>query len=699
MEVGAGRARMHLASCRVRHYRSIADSGLVDFDPEITGIVGATGSGKTSFLKMLSGVSADVQFGEGDLPRNSEVLAGFRGGKVEAGGIVQLEAAFEVEDADVPRLPPEYRHVRRITVRRAFDGRIAIAADGAWVPRADIADEVGQMLACAGRIAGHLHEQDLDGPDGDGDGGDGGSPVRPIGDAVASFGETDFYSRESTMLAVHSLKTAAHSAPHPRAVAARLEEEFARMEAARSSMERRIAGDPSSELYRSIPKPWYCDGPFELEDEVDMDRFIKDPHSSRTFLCVAQICGLSPAGLARARNAKAQERDAYLEAKSAALSSRLRRLWRQEGYTFRLAMDGRRLGLCVRDETTGTTTPLTERSGGFRWQMAFFLGVSASLARGPGRSIVLLDNPATELHEREKGDVLRLVQEAAKSGRIQIVYSTHERALIDPWRIDRIRVARLTGKGTRIKTVPAAASDGMLEATMKGIGSPARYSLFGAPRTVSFEGASEMYIAAAANEYLARTNPDAALDKDTYSIGSAGGMEMARYIWQVYRGLGLDFAIVVGRGGRSSGLARDLGQEEFERRFVELPPVPGKRETGIEDLVDGALYYEAFERTCRHILDAVPDIGEIDGDGGQRRSVNYSRWLERSGKPLDRALVAQRMFDVMLGDRPGRGAPGRAEALERTAAAFAGLFAEIKARFAVDSEGPPGPLAPCLDQD
>lgn len=686
---------MHLASCRVRHYRSIADSGLVEFDPEITCIVGATGSGKTSFLKMLSGVSADVQFGEGDLPRNSEVLAGFRGGKVEAGGIVQLEAAFEVEDADVPRLPPEYRHARRITVRRDFDGRIAIAADGAWVPRADIADEAGQMLACAGRIAGHLHEQDPDEPSG----GYGGSPVRPIDDAVGSFAETDFYSRESTMLAVHSLKAAAHSAPRPRPVAARLEEEFARMEAVRSSMERRIASDPPSELYRSIPKPRYCDRPFKLEDEVDLDRFIRNPYSSRTFLCVAQICGLAPAGLARARNAKAPERDAYLEARSATLSSRLRRLWRQESYTFRLAMDGRRLVLRVRDEATGATTPLTERSDGFRWQAAFFLGVLASLASGPGRSIVLLDNPATELHEREKGDVLRLVQEAAKSGRIQVVYSTHERGLIDPWRIDRIRVAHLTGKGTRVKTVSAAASDGMLEATMKGIGSPARYSLFGAPRTVSFEGASEMYIAAAANEYLARTNPDAALDKDTYSIDSVEGTEMARHAWQVYRGLGLDFAIVVGRGGRSTGLARDLGQEEFERRFVELPPVPGKRETGIEDLVDGALYYEAFERTCRHILDAVPDIGEIDGDGGQRRSVNYSRWLERSGKPIDRALVAQRMFDVMLGDGPAGGAPGRAEALERTAAAFAGLFAEIKARFAGGSAGPSGQPSPCLDPD
>ena len=121
---------MHLVNCRVRHYRSIGDSGLVEFDPEITNIVGAAGSGKTSFLKMLSGVSDKVQFGEGDLPRNSEVLTRFHDGNVGADEIVQLEAAFQVEDTDAPLLPQKYRHARHIHVRRTFDGSIAVAVDG-----------------------------------------------------------------------------------------------------------------------------------------------------------------------------------------------------------------------------------------------------------------------------------------------------------------------------------------------------------------------------------------------------------------------------------------------------------------------------------------------------------------------------------------------------------------------------------------
>lgn len=528
---------------------------------------------------------------------------------------------------------------------------------------------------------------------------DNGSTPRTADGAASGFGETDFYSKENTLLAIQSLRAVAHSAPRTKPVMIKLEEEFDKMESIRQSMERKIAGDPSSALYRIIPKPKYCGTLSDLEDAVDLDQFIKNPSSSKTFLSVAQICGLSPAGLARVRNAGAAERDAYLEAKSALLSSHLDQFLRQENYAFKLAVDGHRLRLRARDKATGTTTSLTERSDGFRWWMSFFLDISAFLASRSGRSIILLDNPAAELHEEGKCDVLRFIQEAAKSDRIQIVYSTHERALIDPWRTDRIRVATLTREGTKIRTVPAAASNGMLETVMKGIGSPARYSLFGAPRTVSFGVASDTYIASAANEYLARTRPGAALDKDAYSISSVGGIGMAQYTWQVYRNLGMDFVIVVDRGDQSAGLAKRMGAEEFGRRFVELPPVQGKRGTGIEDLVDGSLYYEAFERTYRHILDDIPAIDEIDGDATQRRSVNYSGWFKRSGESFDKALVAQRMFSVMLDDRPSGGAPGRAEAIERTAAAFAGLFATIKERYAGGQAGAagelPGPAAPC----
>ena len=187
----------------------------------------------------------------------------FHDGRVDAGEIVHLEAVFQVEEMDVPHLPKEYRHAGQITVRRTFDGNIAIAVDGTEVPRADIEDEIAQMLACADRIAKCLPETDFDEDDG-------GSFLRPIDNAIGSFGETDFYSRENTMLAIQSLKAAAHSTPHPRHVMIKIEEEFSKIEMVRLSMEQKIINDLLSELYRRIPKPKYCDKLFDLEDEIDL---------------------------------------------------------------------------------------------------------------------------------------------------------------------------------------------------------------------------------------------------------------------------------------------------------------------------------------------------------------------------------------------------------------------------------------------
>ena len=665
---------MQLVDARVTHYRSINDSGVVGFDPEITGIVGAVGSGKTSFLTMLSGVSAKVRFGEADLPRNSGMLARLRGGSARAGEIVQLQATFRVEDADRRRLPPEHRRADRIEVRRTLAGAISLSVDGEALPRVDIRREADAIRGHAERAAGVIC------PPGRGGRAGGAALAERVAEAASCFRDADYYDERWTALAAQSLRNAALSADVGRGALDEFESELAGIDSVRGDIARKIQADPQSAVYRAVPKPLYCGGVFELEDGIDLDRFIADPFGSRTFSCVAQACGLTPAGISRVRHAPPAERDGYLSKKSAMLGARLGQFWRQEDYAFRLAIDGSRLLLGVSDRTTGTATPPSERSSGFRWMTAFFLDIAAFVARRPGRCVILLDNPATELHEGGKGDVLRFMREAARSGRIQVVYSTHERALVDPRRADRVRVACLTADGTKIRTIGEASRGGPIEAAMGGAGSPAQYSMFGAQRTVVFEEDSDMYAASAVNEYIARTDPGASLDRDVYSISSMGGMAMAEHALAMYRGMGADFVMVVGRGRASEAAAGEAGAAESGRRIVEIPAADGRSEAGIEDLVDRSLYYEAFREAYRGRLDRVPSIDEIDSGGGQRRADRYRSWLEGAGHGYGRTLVALRMFGVVLDDEAARADPGRAEALKRTSGAFASLFASIKAR-------------------
>lgn len=664
---------MQMADARVTNYRPIRDSGVVEFDPEITGIVGAPGSGKTSFLRMLSGVSGGAVFGEADLPRGSEAPARSGGGGAGAGGMTQLLATFRVEDADRARLPPECRGASLVGVKRTLAGGIALSADGRAVPRADMRREAGAMAVRAERVAGMIRRSGPGGAD----------PARAADEAVASIREAGSSGAGGVELAMRSLRCQAHSAGLDRAEMGRVESEMDAMDTMRRDMARRLRGDPWSVLYGAVPKPAYRGGAFGLEDGVDLDRFIADPFASRTFACVALACGMTPAGVSRARSAGAAERGRYLSSRSSLLSARLGGFWRREGRALSLEIDGGRLRLSVADGATGAAAPPSELSGGLRWRLAFDLDILSILAGGPGRAVVLLDNPAAELDERGRGEVLRHMEDAARSGSIQVVYATHERALVDPWRAGRVRVARLTAGGARIGTIRAASSGGMLESAMGGVGAPARYSLFGAPRTVVFEEYSDMCIAAAVNEYMARADREASMDRDVYSFCAVGGTAGAQQALAMYKGAGIDFVMVVGRGG---GGAKESGgggvEQDHRRRLVEVP-VAGKGEGGacIEDLVDRLLYYEAFREAYGGMLGHIPSVDEIDDGGGTGRPDKYRRWLGGAGKEYSRTLVAQGLFGVVLGDGPAGAGPDRAGALERTKSAFAGLFAEIKARY------------------
>ena len=120
---------MRLKTAKVQNYRSIIDSNLVSFDPEITNIVGMTGSGKTSFLKMISGADRNTAFEESVLPNGSQTHQDFHDGKTTAEKITQLTVVLEVEDSDRSSLSELYRDTKIITLERRFDGQILVKAD------------------------------------------------------------------------------------------------------------------------------------------------------------------------------------------------------------------------------------------------------------------------------------------------------------------------------------------------------------------------------------------------------------------------------------------------------------------------------------------------------------------------------------------------------------------------------------------
>lgn len=671
---------VRLLSARVQNYRSIVDSGEVAFDPEITCIVGKTGSGKTSFLRMLEGASRSVWFEERELPRSSDVLQDLRDGRRKAGEIVQLAAAFEVEDADRPRLPEECKGIKSVSIARAFDGKISICADGMPLERPPAVCKTGRlpgMLRVLNKeVAAAISEVGITNPN------EAAEYAEGLRETMCELEVSDIRNKQEFGILISSLRNAVYSVPLGRAARTAIDQTLRSMACLAEEADREVKNHPVERLYSEIPKPLYMEDVFELDDKISINTFTSDADASRTFRCISAICGLAPGGVQRVRNADPSERAAYLKAMSDRLSDRLNSLWSQEVYRFELAVDSGMLQLRVSDRTTGATTLASERSEGFKWWVAFFLEVSALLAGGSGRRVLLLDNPATGLHDEGKGDVLRFVRTAAESGRLQIVYSTHERALIDPWRTDRVRIVELGKGGTRIATVPAKSDGVQLEPIMGNIGSPARYSLFGAPRMVCFEWPSDTYIVSAVNEYMLQGGARPALDRDTYSINSIGGIDAAPHACRLYGDLGIEFILVVDSGTETERMKKRLGDDhDAEERIVELRQVLG-RDADMEDMVDRGLYYEAFRLAYRAILaENLPPVDEIDGNPSRKRANNYAEWFKKNSEgEFKKTLVAQQMFAVIMGRDSGAGAEKTA-ALDKTVKNFAGLFGIIAGRY------------------
>ena len=61
---------MKLERVRVRNYRSIVDSGIVDIEERVTVLIGKNEQGKTSFQKGLTSINDGVNYNPKDLPNH-----------------------------------------------------------------------------------------------------------------------------------------------------------------------------------------------------------------------------------------------------------------------------------------------------------------------------------------------------------------------------------------------------------------------------------------------------------------------------------------------------------------------------------------------------------------------------------------------------------------------------------------------------
>jgi predicted ATP-dependent endonuclease of OLD family len=217
---------------------------------------------------------------------------------------------------------------------------------------------------------------------------------------------------------------------------------------------------------------------------------------------------------------------AILKNTSKKISKRLSECWKQEAINLEIEKDTDNISLSISDGIAISSAPY-ERSEGFQWFLSFFSNFMTSSV--DSLTIVLLDEPAIQLHPRGQKDVLQMLEQMSVGN--QLIYTSHSPFLINRNFPHRIRVLEKDStKGTIIKNKPY--SDGKTRfweplKTSIGIGLGDLFSMNEVNLIV--EGISDQIFISHMSNELARLN-EPFLDLQKIAIVPAMGASCIEYL-------------------------------------------------------------------------------------------------------------------------------------------------------------------------
>ena len=186
-------------------------------------------------------------------------------------------------------------------------------------------------------------------------------------------------------------------------------------------------------------------------------------------------------------------------------------------YELDLTLDNNKLVLNIKSPDMPVYISAKKRSEGLQWALKFFFKLNVLVASSGTSNILLFDSPATSVHDDAKINIRRYMAKMSKNCNLQIIYTTHEKALIDSWKVKNIRYVEKTKNGTKVLHKQNNSIDSTLLSINKHIGSPAKYSSLGSPITIYFDHFNSDVIATILNEIFLQSNNDA-LHKEIYSF-------------------------------------------------------------------------------------------------------------------------------------------------------------------------------------
>ena len=272
-----------------------------------------------------------------------------------------------------------------------------------------------------------------------------------------------------------------------------------------------------------------------------------------------------------------QKRINLLNRYSAAVSGDFLNYWEQNKIEIIVKPEGDKLIFGLRESETTNFFKMSQRSKGFQWFLSFYLRLQAEA--GPNK-IILIDEPGTNLHAKAQKEIIRVLVDKI-SPTTQVIFSTHSPYLIDPERLDRVRlVVKDAVIGTELKNHNDPQAD---EETLRPLAT-ARGSEAMQPSVMAPSGKSVVMQNSAMFYYIQALQllmPDSRLDGIKFVPG-ADADQIGRLV-SLLLGQGNEFIILLEANNEGRQVAEAL-RDKFALDDNQLVFISQAADYSVEDL-------------------------------------------------------------------------------------------------------------------
>jgi len=381
--------------------------------------------------------------------------------------------------------------------------------------------------------------------------------------------------------------------------------------------------------------------PYETELDQANQKIIKN---------FCKISGLNIDSLRRTSDT--QERKSIVDEASAIIDGNFKSFWKQDEVRLKVDIDGSKLIFLVYDEGKYVPFRPQQRSKGLQWFLSFYITLSAE---GQDKGvIILIDEPGLYLHAKAQEDVLSVLEKLSEIN--QIIFTTHMPYLINPNRLDRIRLIIKNNKGeTKIENnIQKGADKETLTPIITAIGLDLSKGInIAKDKNVLLEGISDYYYVQAILEYL-RVKNNYKFPHDIHFIPSVGADKFSLLL-PLLTGWGLSYLVLLDHDEKGIKVAKKL------------------RETYLLG-ENNILFVDESKNFCMEDLFSKKDfIRYVIGKEDKKTDIRNSELIKKQIK--SKALISKLFFDKMGKDID------KIEFLEESIKKFQKLFDNIRKVF------------------